>query len=176
MNMNLDEASIYVGTYTKYNSGSLFGKWLDLSDYSDEEEFIEACLQLHQDEADPELMFQDWEHIPEGLIGESWLSDNFFSLRDTLDSLSSQEHDAFCAWCTYSQYDISTQDIDDLITAFRDEYIGQYSSEEDYAEELIEECYDLSEFAKTYFDYEKFAHELFTTDYWYDDGYVFMRR
>ena len=27
--------------------------------------------------------------------------------------------------------------------------------------EIIEECYDLPEFAKTYFDYEKFARDLF---------------
>lgn len=31
----LSEASVYVGTYGKYNNGSLFGAWLDLSDYAD---------------------------------------------------------------------------------------------------------------------------------------------
>ena len=40
----LSEAKVYVGTYAKYNNGSLFGAWLDLSDYSDKEEFYEACL------------------------------------------------------------------------------------------------------------------------------------
>ena len=29
------------------------------------------------------------------------------------------------------------------------------------------------EFAKTYFDYEKFARDLFMCDYWFDDGFVF---
>lgn len=33
-------------------------------------------------------------------------------------------------------------------------------SEEDYAYELVEDCYDLPEFAKTYFDYEKFGRDL----------------
>ena len=28
--VTLSEARVYVGTYNKYNSGSLFGKWLDL--------------------------------------------------------------------------------------------------------------------------------------------------
>ena len=41
------------------------------------------------------------------------------------------------------------------------------------AYEIIEECYDLPEFAKTYFDYEKFARDLFMCDYWFDDGFVF---
>ena len=39
----LSEAKVYVGTYAKYNNGSLSGAWLDLSDYSDKEEFYEAC-------------------------------------------------------------------------------------------------------------------------------------
>lgn len=36
--VTLSEARVYVGTYNKYNSGSLFGKWLDLSDYSDKDD------------------------------------------------------------------------------------------------------------------------------------------
>ena len=50
---------VYVGTYAKYNNGNLFGEWLELDDYSDEDEFLEACRELHSDEEDPELMFQD---------------------------------------------------------------------------------------------------------------------
>ena len=46
----LSEARVYVGTYGKYNNGSLFGAWLDLSDYSDKEDFYEACRELHKDE------------------------------------------------------------------------------------------------------------------------------
>ena len=46
----LSEARVYVGTYGKYNNGSLFGAWLDLSDYADKEEFYEACRELHKDE------------------------------------------------------------------------------------------------------------------------------
>ncbi|WP_317226435.1 antirestriction protein ArdA [Chryseobacterium arthrosphaerae] len=45
-------ASIYVGTYAKYNNGSLFGKWLDLGDYSDYDELITAMYELHFDEQD----------------------------------------------------------------------------------------------------------------------------
>ena len=63
----LSAASVYVGTYAKYNNGSLFGAWLDLSDYSDKEEFYEACRELHKDEEDAEYMFQDWENVPGGI-------------------------------------------------------------------------------------------------------------
>ena len=150
----LSEARVYVGTYAKYNNGSLYGAWLDLSDYSDKEEFYEACRELHEDEEDAEYMFQDWENVPEGLIGESWISENFFSLRDAVE-------------------DLSEEDADDLVRDFRDEYQGEYDNEEDFAYEIVEECYDLPDFAKTYFDYKQFARDLFMCDYWFDDGFVF---
>lgn len=57
----LDTVSIYVGTYAKYNNGSLFGKWLDLADYSNYDELITTMYELHSDEQDPEFMFQDYE-------------------------------------------------------------------------------------------------------------------
>lgn len=93
--IDIQDAQIYVGTYAKYNEGSLFGKWMQLSDYSDLVEFYDACKELHKDEEDPELMFQDWEEIPEGLIGECWLSENFFDLRDAMDSLKDDQPEAF---------------------------------------------------------------------------------
>ena len=71
-----DSPKVYVGTYAKYNSGSIKGKWLDLSDYSDKEEFLAACAKLHKDEHDPEFMFQDHDGIPEGMITESSISDD----------------------------------------------------------------------------------------------------
>jgi len=69
---------IYVGTYAKYNSGSIAGEWLDLDNYTDASDFYEACQELHKNEADPEFMFQDWENIPDGLIHESGLHDQIF--------------------------------------------------------------------------------------------------
>lgn len=62
---------IYVGTYAKYNSGSIQGAWLDLEDFDDKESFLEACKELHADESDPELMFQDFEGFPKSMYSES---------------------------------------------------------------------------------------------------------
>ena len=55
----------------------------------------------------------------------------------------------------------------------RARYQGKYNDEEDFAYEIIEECYELPYFAKTYFDYEKVARDLFMCDYWFYDGFVF---
>ena len=171
--VTLSEAQIYVGTYAKYNNGSIFGKWLDLSDYSDKDAFLEACRELHKDEQDPEYMFQDYENVPESLISESWLSEKFFEVRDAIEKLSETQQEAFFVWCDHHNSDISEEDADDLVSSFEDDYQGEYKDEEDYACEIVEQCYDLPEFAKTYFDYSAFARDLFMTDYWMEDGFVF---
>ena len=76
-NKVMNNPKIYVGTYAKYNAGDLSGAWLSLRDYATYEELIEACLELHSDEADPELMIQDSEDFPDGL--------------DCMESLSREE-------------------------------------------------------------------------------------
>ena len=63
---------VYVGTYHKYASGSLRGQWVDLASFESFEHFDAfARLELHDDEDDPELMFQDWENIDERFICET---------------------------------------------------------------------------------------------------------
>ena len=82
----------------------MFGAWLDLSDYADKE-FYETCRELHKDEEDAKYMFQDWEfqdweNVPEGLIGKSWISGNFFTLRDAVEKLGDTEQEAFSCGAT----------------------------------------------------------------------------
>lgn len=67
-------AKVYVGTYKKYNNGSIAGGWLDLADYKTYDEFLRACKSLHKDERDPEFMIQDTENFPDGLKCLEWLS------------------------------------------------------------------------------------------------------
>ena len=70
--------AVYVGTYGKYNNGSLQGKWINLTDFDSKEEFLQYCRQLHSDEPDAELMFQDYEYIPKIFIGESYIDERFW--------------------------------------------------------------------------------------------------
>jgi len=171
--IDLTEASVYVGTYLKYNEGSIFGKWLKLSDYSDRQEFYTACRELHKDEEDPEFMFQDYENIPNGLISECSISDNIFEILEAFENMDENQKEPFLTWCNNDHYNLADEDIDDLINSFESDYIGQYDSEEDFARELVEERNDLTDFAKQYFDYEAYANDLFCGDYWSNDGYVF---
>ena len=107
--------------------------------------------------------------------GESWLSDNLFEVIEAVSELDENEQEAFYVWLNDGNRDMDTEDLNGLIDSFRDDYQGNYKDEEDYAYEIIEQCYDLPEFALSYFDYEKFARDLFMTDYWFEDGHVFRR-
>lgn len=172
-NINITEANVYVGTYAKYNNGSIFGKWLKLSDYADRGEFYEACAELHSDEDDPEYMFQDYENIPKGLIGECWISENIFDVLEALNDLDEDKQQAFYIWCENDHKDLSSGDISDLMENFENDYVGLYDSEEDFARELMEQREDLSDFAKEYFDCKSYANDLFCGSYWSEDGHVF---
>lgn len=72
-------ARVYVGTYKKYNEGSLNGGWLNLADYATYGDFLRACKQLHKGEHDPEFMIQDSEDFPDGLDCMEWLSEQDFN-------------------------------------------------------------------------------------------------
>lgn len=72
-------ASVYVGTYKKYNEGNLNGGWLNLADYETYADFMKACKELHKDERDPEYMIQDSECFPDGLDCMEWLSEQDFN-------------------------------------------------------------------------------------------------
>lgn len=59
---------------------------------------------------------------------------------------------------------------------FQDAYGGEWASEQEFAENLLDDVGGLSgmeESLQCYFDYEAFARDLFMTDYSYVDGFVF---
>jgi antirestriction protein len=152
---------VYVGTYAKYNDGSIAGKWLDLEDYSDHETFIAACQELHSDEHDPELMFQDWEGIPDGMISESYISEEVFSWID----LDDNEKRILQA---YRENIDQTGSLDDANEA----YNGTFGSKEDFAEDLFQSIYSIPKDLENYIDYERVARDLECGDYTfvYDEG------
>ena len=143
---------IYVGTYAKYNNGSIEGGWLDLDDYSDKDEFMEAAAALHDDEEDPELMFQDWEEIPDGFISESHIDEGFWEYMNFEDYNDGKAKEAYVE--CFGEWD-----EDD----FQDRYAGEYRSLQDLAEQLVDDLGYLDqmpEHLRYYFDYEKFANDL----------------
>ena len=80
---------VYVGTYGKYNNGSLAGGWLSLKDCKDYKQFLSKCRALHRGERDPEFMIQDCEGFPDGLSCGEWLSEQDFN--DVIEACREEE-------------------------------------------------------------------------------------
>ena len=70
---------VYVGTYKKYNNGSIAGGWVSLRDCKDYRQFLSKCRALHRGERDPEFMIQDTEDFPDGLDCMEWLDEKDFN-------------------------------------------------------------------------------------------------
>jgi len=158
--------SVYVGTYHKYNCGSIYGKWLDLTDFDDRADFYAACQALHADESDAEFMFQDWENIPSQCVSESTIDWDFVAAYQRAEAEGSEA--AFIAWAEYT----GQCDYD----AFDDAYRGEAESEEDYALEMVEDnglLNDVPDLLRCYFDFKAYARDLFSNGYVFHDGYVF---
>ena len=155
-----DSPALYCGTYGKYNSGNLRGMWVDVSTFDNYEDFISFCYAIHADENDPELMYQDFANIPDSLYHESMGEEEFNNLLE------------YCELCD----DYSVEAVDDFLEIFRpedldnmqDAYVGEYDSKEDFAREIVSDCYDIEKMMgdlARYFDYEAFARDLFMCDY-----------
>ena len=80
---------VYVGTYAKYNSGSIAGGWISLKSCKNYDDFLKKCQALHSDEREPELMVQDTDDFPDGLsCGESFGEEEF---NDVMAAIKSEE-------------------------------------------------------------------------------------
>lgn len=75
----MNNPKVYVGTYGKYNNGSIAGGWISLAECESYNDFLSKCKQLHKDERDPEYMIQDTEDFPDGLSCMEWLSESEFN-------------------------------------------------------------------------------------------------
>jgi antirestriction protein len=126
--------AVYVGTYAKYNDGSIKGAWLNLEDYADKDEFLEACKELHKDEEDPEPMFQGYEGFPERYYSESSIDEKVW------DWLNLDEEDRKILEAYIDLMNDSKATIDQA----KDAYMGQAKSKEDWAADFLEETGGLS--------------------------------
>jgi antirestriction protein len=142
---------VYVGTYGKYNSGSIAGKWLDLEDYADKEDFLKACAELHKGEHDPEFMFQDYEGIPQGMVSESHIDDELWEWI----ALDGDDRELV----TVYQKNV---DESGTIEQAREAFGGRYKDEADWAYEFLRDTGGLDgmpEHLQNYFDYEAYARD-----------------
>lgn len=152
-----ENPKIYVGTYKKYNEGSLFGEWVDLTQFSNIDEFYRYIRKLHKDEKDPEFMFQDWENIPSVFISESYISPAVWDLMN-----AGVDMDVIFALAEYLRNE------DDLIKIIENGDFTVYydvNNDEDLGYEIVDNVYGGvenlgKETLESYFNYDRFGYDL----------------
>ena len=144
-------ASVYVGTYQKYNNGSIQGAWVDLTKFSDEDKFLDYCKELHKDEEDPELMYQDFEEFPKRYYSESYINSDLWEWL----ALDDNEKDILEAYLECFGYDGT---IEDAMKAYQ----GKYTNDIDFTMELLESCGDIPQDLPSYvhIDWEGTARDI----------------
>lgn len=161
--------AVYVGTYAKYNSGSIKGAWIQLEGH-DAESFMDACLELHKDESDPELMFQDFEGFPRAFYDESSLST---SLWDWIGCTDEEKE----IWSAYVEAFGYSYDESSLSHA-QEACAGQFNSTADFAEEVSGEQFDLNAIPSELLacvDWEHVWRSYYQFDFVEQDGFFFNR-
>jgi antirestriction protein len=150
-------ARVYVGTYEKYNNGSIEGQWLDLDDYADRDDFYAACQELHGP-GEHEFMFQDFEGIPDGMVSESHID------AEVWDWLAMDDDDKELL-AVYRDH----VDRDGTLEQAQDAYQGRASTAEDAVEQIFSECYTIPRELESYIDWSRVVRD------WECDGYTFAR-
>lgn len=163
--------SVYVGTWGKYNGGSLHGEWIDLSKFATPEEFKNYChKKLHADERDAELMFQDVE-------GPAWVH--------SVISEYGMNYDMVWGWLALDDYEKPVvdgyielygidgfSDFDDLVTSAQDAYLGGEGQDfDDWVQDFFSETMGLmkvSDFLNKHYNWVDFDNAKMYMD---NDGY-----
>jgi antirestriction protein len=148
---------VYVSTYKSYNDGNLNGRWMDIDNFSDYDEFIEACRELFTDEEDPdeiELMFQDKDsELPEWAYSENEIDSRLWDYID-LDEDDKLKFNYLVEYLSY--------DIDEAFDNYQDVIFYDGMTLTAVAEELVDEGLfgEVSDNLKWYLDYEAIARDL----------------
>lgn len=197
--MNATETPrIYVACLASYNNGVLHGRWIDAVDESEIQEEVAAMLRESRypnvqvecpecegcdDDCDeckgtgtvPSA--EEWAiHDHEGFHGVSISEHDSFDDIAELAQLIEEHGPAYAAYADLVGADNANG------PGFQDKYCGEFGSEQEYAEQLIDDCYNIKEMMGNlsfYFDYEKFARDLFINDYTSQDspeGGIFVFR
>lgn len=169
---------LFVTDYASYNAGEQFkaGAWYDLDAYSDINELMEAIednyISVYAENFDfseLELMVTDFEGFPEDLYSEGFDSKTISQIIE-LAQLDDEQREI-----TEAFIDCFGGDLQQALNNYKDAYVGQYNSDEDFAEEMAEQMgYETpSGWPYNCIDWERAARDLMF-DYSESNGYYFL--
>lgn len=163
--------SIFVNTWGNYNeNGADNGFWVELP--CDLDEVLEKLsASTGEDLDDMEVFVNDYETNINGLeISENSNISDLNDLAERLEALDEYDLEKLEAILEADggSLENALDDIDDYT-------FYAHMSLEDVAYEIVDECYDLPEFAQRYFDYAAFARDLSFDGYTETDNGVIYR-
>jgi antirestriction protein len=150
---------IYVASLSDYNAGNLHGRWIDADQPASViHEQITRMLGESAELGAEEWAIHDYENF-----GGLRLSE--FEDIETVAEMARliQEHGPVFA--KLAEYFGGTSGVKEARESLEERYHGEFDTVEDYAAQLVEDCYSdalkqLPEFIRFHIDYEGIAHDM----------------
>ena len=153
--------NIFINTWGNYNeNGADGGEWVTLPMDADELENTLQKIADNMGDHDPEFFINDYEWTSEIEPRDISEMENIMDLNDeineysALDEWDQKEIAAAMEAFSYTFAEAMDRQQRGYFTFYANMDLSEV------AEHLIDECYNLPEFALRYFDYEAFAHDL----------------
>ena len=152
----------WVGCLACYNEGNLVGRWIDDPDEMREYRCPRPVTIYNMHE---ELWCFDHENMNMFIDGECSPS-TFADACEKVDELEAwQPVEAVAAWLSNIGESFDSCDL----SGFEDSYRGEWASEQDYAENLADDCGLIDADAvwpNSYIDWERATRDLFMDGHW----------
>jgi antirestriction protein len=127
--MNNETPRIYVADLEAYNNGRLVGEWLDLADYKDADELMDAIQDVLKKSGGEEYAIHDVEYVPSSMYSEYMSRNDFQALYDVME--------------TAKRNDLPLEVVQDIVGQYGEggveEFQGKYDNAEDFAQQLVDD-------------------------------------
>jgi antirestriction protein len=126
---SMETPRIYVADLEAYNNGRLVGEWLDLADYNDADELMDAIQDVLKKSGGEEYAIHDVEYVPRSMYSEYMGRRDFEELYEMMDLAKQNDLPLEVVQEIVSQYDASAVE----------DFVGKYDSAEDFAQQMVDD-------------------------------------
>jgi antirestriction protein len=134
---SMETPKIYVADLEAYNNGRLSGVWLDLADYNDADELMDAIQDFLKTSGGEEYAIHDVEYVPRSLYSEYMSKNDFEALYEVME--------------TAKRYDLPLEVVEEIVSQYGEggveEFYGKYDDAEDFAMQLVDDLGGLENFS-----------------------------
>ena len=148
------EMKAYITNLGKYNEGCLVGKWIDFPIDDDDFESELESIGVKENTMYEEWFVTDYDCSLFDMYDAFGEYPNIDDINEVAEALEDNESEFTALMEVYNYTDALRYLESDNYTFYEGMTL------EDVAYEIVEECYNLPEFAQRYFDYKAFARDL----------------